>query len=702
MSLIEIKKGQIIHGLEDEVNTIDIVLKGTIKMFSDCIDVNISTGGILGLGETPNEKYLNTYQAMTDATVYSYKYESDNDIEKAILSNPKIANVLASQTVQLSCNAYVNLKKKYEKMLSNIEELRKNEKEYPTLCALVGEPCRTFFELYNIEELKQSEIINSWRANFVTELYKNDAKIRENFYGINASMCSGTVLVNATLFRKILAESKYIYEYNLNFMKSSANFKSIFLKVKAKSEQLKRDSFEDDENVVIDNAIDVILEYANIDVDLKIRFKENVEKYSASSNRTDTSDEMRILRRDIAKDFYSIYVNIFKKTLEEEMVPIEVTMFLMFGFIDEKLAGEEYTKELYKLAKNYESDEDGKVVTLVEWLRMVYDEKVEPSRNEFDADYPTFLREQKAHGEISDAEYNELLEDKEKKLEFEVKNFFTLGNRMSFGRISVFIPIFDKENVQKPLDVSYMSKEVINDILNKIKSIDYSLFYRETVFSDVSKGINQLYVKKEIMPYVILFPNLGTRSSMWQEIEGRRRATPARMLISIFHFEDVEMSFLRICGEYRWEMCKTVQGAYWNNIKDPSLTSEYCDYLQFYKKNSQLSTDQKEKLKLQLKKYSNNFRNVFIADYMTYMKFEVAGSLRLNKVTRGILSTYCAFSKPFREKLKENPQYKEVLAKYDNTINSQQVLISNVIKKLESQGAEIPEDVIMQEKFLKL
>lgn len=702
MSLIEIKKGQIIHGSDDDVKTIEIVLKGSIRMFSDYINISISTGGILGVGEKPAEKYVCTYQALTDATIYSYKYESDKDIENAVLSNPKISSVLASQMVQLSCNAYLNLKKKYEKLVQDIEKLRKDEKEYPTLCMLTGEPTRTFLELYNIEEIKKSEIINSWRADFVIALYKNDAKIREGFYGLDATICSGAVLVNTTLFRNILEESKYIFDFNNNFAKMTANFKSVFTKVKAKSEQLKRDSVEDYENVSIVNAIDTILEYANIDVEVKNRFKESVEQYKSSPNRSDASDEMRVIRRDIAKDFYRVYTDVFKKTVDEGEAPIEVTMFLMFGFIDEELAGEEYTKELYRIAKSYEPDEEGKIVTLMEWLRLIYNGEVEPSRNEFDADYATFLREQKSHGEISEKEYNEMIDNNEKKLEFEIKNFFTLGNRMSFGRISVFNPIFDKENVQKPLDVAYMSKEVVRETLNKIKGIDYSLFYRETVFSDTAKGITQLYVQKEVMPYVILFPNLGSRTSMWQEIEGRRRATPARMIVSIFHFEDVEISFLRICGEYRWEMCKTVQGAYWNNIKDPSLTAEYCDYLQFYKKNSQLSTEQKEKLKLQLKKYSNNFRNVFIADYMTYMKYEVAGSLRLNKITRGILATYCAFSKDIRNKLKDNPQYKDVIAKYESNIATQQSLVNNVIKKIQTQGFDIPEEVNLQENFLKL
>jgi len=106
--------------------------------------------------------------------------------------------------------------------------------------------------------------------------------------------------------------------------------------------------------------------------------------------------------------------------------------------------------------------------------------------------------------------------------------------------------------------------------------------------------VNQLFVQKEILPHVILMPNVGGRTALWQEIEGRRRNTPARILISIFHTDDLETSFLHVCGEYRWEICKTVQGGRWNDVTDPSLTSEYTDYLQFFKKNHYLSDEQKK------------------------------------------------------------------------------------------------------------
>ena len=54
------------------------------------------------------------------------------------------------------------------------------------------------------------------------------------------------------------------------------------------------------------------------------------------------------------------------------------------------------------------------------------------------------------------------------------------------------------------------------------------------------------------------------RGVMWQEIEGRKRTTPSRMMLSLFQMEDLNNILVRLTGEYRWEMCKRIQGARWN------------------------------------------------------------------------------------------------------------------------------------------
>ena len=118
-------------------------------------------------------------------------------------------------------------------------------------------------------------------------------------------------------------------------------------------------------------------------------------------------------------------------------------------------------------------------------------------------------------------------------------------------------------------------------------------------------------------------------------------------------------------GRFRWEICRKEMGARWNDIRELSLTSEYYDYVQYYRKNSELSPEAKEKMKNALWKAKNNYREVFVKDYQIWMKYEARGSLRMNKVARGIFFRYCPFSKDIRQMMKENPMYQDLLQKYD-------------------------------------
>lgn len=52
-------------------------------------------------------------------------------------------------------------------------------------------------------------------------------------------------------------------------------------------------------------------------------------------------------------------------------------------------------------------------------------------------------------------------------------------------------------------------------------------------------------------------------------------------------------------------------GMAWNDIKLKSLTSEYMDYIQFYRKNHDLSDEAREKVKPQIQKGRNNSREIF-------------------------------------------------------------------------------------------
>ena len=59
--------------------------------------------------------------------------------------------------------------------------------------------------------------------------------------------------------------------------------------------------------------------------------------------------------------------------------------------------------------------------------------------------------------------------------------------------------------------------------MNGIRGVDYSAYYRETIYTNPDEGISKEYIHVEVLPDFILMPNIGTRGIMWQEIEGKRR-----------------------------------------------------------------------------------------------------------------------------------------------------------------------------------
>ena len=152
---------------------------------------------------------------------------------------------------------------------------------------------------------------------------------------------------------------------------------------------------------------------------------------------------------------------------------------------------------------------------------------------------------------------------------------------------------------------------------------------------------------------------------MWQETEGAKADTPARFMFPMFTTADIDDLMLVVVARYRWEICRHVQGVHWNDIRDKSLTSEYYDYLQFYRKNSALSSEAKEKIKLLLQRVRNNFKEAFVKDYQNWMKYESKGSFRLNRAAREILITYCPFSKEIRKTLAANPLYQTAFHKME-------------------------------------
>ena len=162
---------------------------------------------------------------------------------------------------------------------------------------------------------------------------------------------------------------------------------------------------------------------------------------------------------------------------------------------------------------------------------------------------------------------------------------------------------------------------------------------------------------------------------------------------------DLDKSVVHLTGAFRWELCRTMQGVYWNNIQYKSLTSEYSDFLQFYRKNRELSDERKEKLKLQIQKHRNNSREIFAADYSNWILHESQGGMLLSKPVREILATYCPFALELRQNLEAQPVFQNAMARYEREKGKKLREYDLKFRVWEKDRVDVPAEIIQTKEF---
>ena len=456
-------------------------------------------------------------------------------------------------------------------------------------------------------------------------------------------------------------------------------------------------------DVAREDCVTHILSYAGYDKAAITQFKETLEQYRSLPDMQSTDNGARKLRKAITTVFYDVYEKAFFRSMTEPGKPSPILlMFFNFGFMDVELLGEDNVNALYNLTDSLEFFHSDYIYTLYEWLRCIFLGKKEPSRNEFDQDYYGYLSDLRRQGEITEEQQEAYKHDYTRKVQFEIANMFQVGNRVTYGRVTTFCPVIGEEDLIYAVEKMALTAERIEDAINKVRQLDYSVLYREVLFSDSDRGISKEWLMKEVMPDVILMPNAGTKALMWQETSGVRSDTPARFMYPILTSMDVDEQTVEIMGRFRWEICRRIQGVYWNDIRENSRTSEYYDYVQCDRKNSDLSADAKEKLKTALGRARNNYREVFVKDYQNWLKFESQGSFRLNKVSRDIFLRYCPFSREVRQALASNPLYQNAFMKLDAENRKKAQRLTALYSKYEAAGGTITADMKENLKFYQM
>lgn len=746
MQVVKVRKGDLVARRQDKVMEWYLIQVGSVTRHYNYAEITMGANSIIGILE--NGWFSCDYIASEDTTLIVIPCKNAEDLRTLLKAQanfrPIFLRTALEQRHQALC-LYASLKQKATLLHTTAQN---SYNDYKALCSQFMIPEHSFYRLTHFEALTMQHRVENWELNNSQSLMKgylreylqlmiqNDdlcvgaimeasAQMHRTAQGIeeiaNYLMCNRDVLWNDTeddifhlyfhLAVRLASENKDLNACQTHMKEICETMKKLDIydpmQIDECTTACKNHQFsatgDAQTNIADEDCVAHIMSYAGYDKEEIRKFKLILQSYKKLPDRTSGDKEVRALRKSISTYFYEIYKRAFFNSMRPVDRPTPILqMFFNFGFMDVGLLGAEQTNALVRFSESLGLFRYTHVYTIYEWLKSIYCGEKEPSRNEFDLDYNGHLLEQLKQGEITERELSGLRRDQNAKVAFEIDNLFQSTHKSVSGRLSTFCPILSSDELMSSFEKTAATAARIEQSINGIRSLDYSILYREILFSDPEHGITQENLMKEIMPDIILLPCVGSRSVMWQETSGVRTDTPARFVFPIFMNADLDEQMLLAMGRYRWEICRHVQGSYWNDYRVKSLTAEYYDYLQFYRKNKDLSADAKEKLKSALLHARNNFREVFVLDYVNWIKYESQGSFRLNKITRDILTRYCPFSREIRTSLSNNPLYQNAFGKLEIENKKNTKRLHALYKKYEDAGGEITADLNENLKFYQM
>jgi len=235
----------------------------------------------------------------------------------------------------------------------------------------------------------------------------------------------------------------------------------------------------------------------------------------------------------------------------------------------------------------------------------------------------------------------------------------------------------------------HLSKKKLESTVLSLREIDFSAFYRETV---ERIGEAREIIQDEVIPNFILLPSFGTKTMLWQELDGTNRKTRGRIVIPILFMGDIMKSLAHTIACFRWELNRSLKGAMWADPVEGGLTGVYFDYVNFFKKNPKLSTEAKDKIAERFKSIRTN-RDRFAEDYVMWVLFEKDGIMKLNTVVREMFFRYIPFRKEVRGKLENMPAFSEIAGKFKNIHTRDVTGYQRRFKKYTDETGSLPEAI---------
>ena len=752
-----IPAGTVIYEKGEPLQSIALVLKGRVTLQKDGVRTVLGSGNFLGITDVEANEHSFTYKTLDDSVLYGLPVTSIEQVCDLLDDKAQYRGLLVTSLNFFLLDLYKIFQKlkKEEKIIEDfVKEFYENYKKYAGESGLISDSIPMLERTSKVAEapvnlpakleyfIQCCRIqVEAQRGFFAANAYVAKAHFREQsqIFSTLFDGCRNYAEQILRYFRCMIMDEKNLFSLTgkmaLNIKKAGQDdsglsgmldkllekineTETLLTETAGISPNLDRnrmeevyfsllsddtgslEAFEKEDLSVLNGSLTQIVEYAPIHMKVVGEFKEAMEDFLGLSDKFARTPEATAIRKKLSKNFFEIYEAVVCKSFEDANPPLAVKLFLRYGFVSEELLTEKELRTLISLPEIDNETLECKVYTLPKWLEAIYKCEKNPSKDEFDMDYEAHLRQHITEGKLEKTKLAEEFKKPRERLHFEIDNMVRYADRLLNGNISAFVPVLCSEGMFNAMEKAVVTGAAINTAVRKVEKVDYSIFYREVQTSYEKIDVTHFTLIDRFVPDFILFPVYGRCGLMWQDMEGRKKQTHARILLPSLIEQDLEQDILRLLSQFRWEKCRSEMGAQWNNYRYPSLTSEYTDYLQFYKKNNDLSPDRKEKVKAQLQQCNNRHRDVFARDYQDWIMREAAGAMRLNKVVRSIMFTYCPISPEIAEGLLVQNAYQEAARRYMTERRKQEKSVANTIYRFEKNNMAVPEELERTKKYL--
>lgn len=430
-----------------------------------------------------------------------------------------------------------------------------------------------------------------------------------------------------------------------------------------------------------------ILQFAELPQVEREHFTALMDRFRKSEAKFNSSSEMEDLRRELTEKYWHIYEICFLKIIDSDLKGFVPGIMLHFGLIDEQLVSE---KELALIDKCYTgnlyTDDSIPVMTLPYFLEKIYRSEREPSITDMGESFKALIKKQDKMTEGQKKGRYQYQDTAEDRVRFEIRNIARMMGGILFGSKTKAVPFLCSDALQSDMSRSYIDPEALVKMIDSIRDRDFSLFFRDVLFKH---ELGSDFIKQEVPPCFVLYPLVGVRGLVWQELDGTRKNTPGRFFYPLYFGEKLFDSIMYQLGAYRWELGKTVAGHNWTDPVEGGMVGAYYDYIQFFKKNPTLSPEAKKRLEEFVKKTRSD-KDRFTREYMTWVQYEYDGKIRLNGAARDVFYRFCPFPSEVRKKFAAKPLFNTVDNRFNKKRNDEILKLKSRFIKYEKKGKVVP------------